>query len=197
VFKVNPPLRSAADVAALQAGLLDGTLDAVATDHAPHPAEAKEAPFDEAPPGMLGLETALAVVLTALGSAARGSSARNGGRARRSRSGPDDPGTEDRGAEERGTARGVAADPVIDRLLGLMSWQPARIAGLTSQGGPVAPGAAANLMVLDPSASWVVEPARLASRSRNTPFAGRRLTGRIRHTVSRGVAVVIDGEPTQ
>jgi dihydroorotase len=197
VFKVNPPLRSAADVAALQSALLDGTLDAVATDHAPHAAEAKEAPFDEAPPGMLGLETALAVVLTALGSGARASSPRNGGRSRRSRSGPEDPGHEDRGPEDRGTGRSAVVDPVIDRLLGLMSWQPARIAGLARQGGPVAPGAAANLMVLDPSATWVVEPSRLASRSRNTPFAGRRLTGRIRHTVSRGVAVVIDGEPTQ
>jgi dihydroorotase len=197
VFKVNPPLRSAADVAALQAALLDGTIDAVATDHAPHPAEAKEAPFDEAPPGMLGLETALAVVLTALGSGARAGSSRDGGRSRRSRSGHDDPGPEDRGSRDRSTERSVVADPVIDRLLALMSWQPARIAGLASQGGPVAPGAAANLMVLDPSATWVVEPARLASRSRNTPFAGRRLTGRIVHTVSRGVAVVIDGEPTQ
>jgi dihydroorotase len=184
-------------VAALQAGLLDGTLDAVATDHAPHPAEAKEAPFDEAPPGMLGLETALAVVLTALGSAARSSSPRNSGRSRRSRSGSEDPAPEDGGPEKHGIARSVVADPMIDRLLGLMSWQPARIAGLASQGGPVVPGAAANLMVLDPSATWVVEPSRLASRSRNTPFAGRRLTGRIRHTVSRGVAVVIDGEPTQ
>ena len=63
VFKVNPPLRTAADVEALQAGLADGTIDAIATDHAPHPAEDKERPLDDAPPGMLGLETALGVCL--------------------------------------------------------------------------------------------------------------------------------------
>ena len=62
MFKVNPPLRTAADIAAIKAGLADGTIDAIATDHAPHPPETKEAPLDEAPPGMLGLETALALV---------------------------------------------------------------------------------------------------------------------------------------
>ena len=187
VFKVNPPLRTGADVTALQAGLLDGTLDAVATDHAPHAAEAKEAPFEEAPPGMLGLETALAVVLTALGPGSSNGRQRGNARARRSRS----------GAEERDQGTSGAADPVIERVLALMSWQPARIAGLAGQGGPVAPGAAANLMVLDPQATWVVDPGGLASRSRNTPFAGRRLTGRVRHTISRGVPVVVDGEATR
>ena len=59
MFKVNPPLRTPADVAAVKAGLADGTIDAIATDHAPHAREAKEPPFDQAPPGMLGLETAL------------------------------------------------------------------------------------------------------------------------------------------
>jgi dihydroorotase len=152
VFKVNPPLRARSDVDALRRGVADGTLDAVATDHAPHPQEAKEAPFDEAPPGMLGLETALAVVLTEL-------------------------------------------DLPVQRLLALMSWQPARIAGLGDEhGGPVAPGRPANLCVIDPAAAWVVEPGRLASRSRNTPFAGRRLSGRVRHTVLAGEPVVVDGE---
>ena len=66
VFKVNPPLRTEADVAAIRAGLADGALDAIATDHAPHAQEAKEQPFDQAPPGMLGLETALALALTEL-----------------------------------------------------------------------------------------------------------------------------------
>jgi len=66
VFKVNPPLRTAADIAALRAGLLDGTIDAVATDHAPHAHHTKQMPLDSAPPGMLGLETALGVVLTAV-----------------------------------------------------------------------------------------------------------------------------------
>ena len=66
MFKVNPPLRTAADIAAIKAGLADGTIDAIATDHAPHPPETKEAPLDQAPPGMLGLETALALAITEL-----------------------------------------------------------------------------------------------------------------------------------
>jgi len=66
VFKMNPPLREQRDVDALRAGILDGTIDAIATDHAPHAPETKAAPFEEAPPGMLGVETALAVVLTTL-----------------------------------------------------------------------------------------------------------------------------------
>jgi dihydroorotase len=155
VFKVNPPLRTAEDVAALRVGLADGTVDAVATDHAPHPQEAKEAPFEEAPPGMLGLETALALCLTEL-------------------------------------------DLPVGRLLALLSWQPAQIAGLTAtQGGPLVEGRPANLCVIDPAAGWTVDPTHLASRSRNTPYAGRRLTGRVRHTVFRGEAVVVDGEATR
>ncbi len=149
VFKVNPPLRPAADVAAVRAGLADGAVDAIATDHAPHAQEDKEQPFDQAPPGMLGLETALAVALTEL-------------------------------------------DLPIERVLALMSWQPARIAGVDA--GPVVEGRLADLCVVDPAAVWVVEAERMASRSRNTPFAGRKLTGRVRHTVFRGEAVVIDGE---
>jgi dihydroorotase len=151
VFKVNPPLRSPADQAGVRAGLRDGSIDAIATDHAPHPQEDKERPFDQAPPGMLGLETALAVALTEL-------------------------------------------DLPVDRVLALLSWQPARIAGLTGRhGGPIVEGAPANLCVIDPAAVWLVEAERQASRSRNTPFAGRKLTGRVRHTVFRGEPVVVDG----
>lgn len=152
VFKVNPPLRTSGDVAAVRAALADGTADAIATDHAPHTAEAKEAPFDQAPPGMLGLETAMALALTEL-------------------------------------------DIPIERIFALMSWQPAAIAGLTEeQGGPVAAGRTANLCVVDPAAGWVVDPHQSASRSRNNPYAGRKLQGRVRHTVLHGEPVVIDGE---
>ncbi|MCU1450931.1 MAG: pyrC [Acidimicrobiales bacterium] len=151
-FKVNPPLRPQADVDAVKAALADGTVDAIATDHAPHPQEAKELPFDEAPPGMLGLETALSLALTEL-------------------------------------------DLPVEQVLALLSWQPARIAGLAGQhGGPVAEGAPANITVIDPAAVWVVEPNRLSSRSRNTPYTGRKLTGRVRHTLLRGEPVVVDGE---
>ncbi len=152
VFKVNPPLRTEADIAAVKQGLVDGTIDAIATDHAPHTQETKEAPFDEAPCGMLGLETALALALTEL-------------------------------------------DLPVERVLALLSWQPAAIAGIADEhGGPVEAGRPANLCVVDPEATWVVDPYRLASRSRNTPYAGRTLTGKVRHTVLRGVPVVIDGE---
>jgi dihydroorotase len=154
VFKVNPPLRPTADVEAVRAGLADGTIDAIATDHAPHTPETKDLPFDQAPPGMLGLQTALALALTELGLPLR-------------------------------------------RVLALLSWQPAAIAGLDGvggQGGPVVPGSAANLCVVDPTAQWTVDPGRLASRSRNTPYAGRTLTGKVRHTVYRGEPVVVDGE---
>ena len=154
-FKVHPPLRSADDVEAVKRGLADGTIDAIATDHAPHAVETKECSFEDAPPGMLGLETALALALTELVA----------------------PG-----------ALGLAD------ALALLSWRPAAIAGLTEHGGPVAPGRPAHLVVIDPETTWTVEPSRLASRSRNTPYAGRALTGRVRHTVLGGEAVVVDGE---
>jgi dihydroorotase len=152
LFKVNPPLRGEADLAAIKDGLADGTIDAIATDHAPHTQETKEAPFDEAPCGMLGLETALALALTEL-------------------------------------------DLPIETVLALMSWQPATIAGVADRhGGPIEAGRPANLCIIDPVTTWVVDPLRLASRSRNTPYAGRSLTGRVRHTVLWGEPVVIDGE---
>jgi dihydroorotase len=151
VFKVNPPLRSAADVAAVKAALVDGVVDAIATDHAPHTQETKEVPFDQAPPGMVGLETSLGLALTEL-------------------------------------------DLPVPQILGLLSWQPAAIAGAGDHGGPVAVGRPANLCVIDPAAKWVVEPAKFASRSRNSPYAGRSLVGRNRHTILRGDPVVIDGE---
>jgi dihydroorotase len=154
-FKVHPPLRSADDVAALQRGLADGTIDAIATDHAPHAVETKEHSFEDAPPGMLGLETALALTITEL------------------------------------VEPGVLS---LADALALLSWRPAAIAGLTDHGGPVAPGRPAHLVVIDPDATWTVEPSRLASRARNTPYAGRTLTGRVRHTVLRGDPVVVDGE---
>jgi dihydroorotase len=161
VFKVNPPLRTDGDVEAVIAGLCDGTIDAVATDHAPHAPESKDVPFDQAPPGMLGLQTALPIAWQVL-------------------------------------------SPLLspERIFALMSTQPAAIAGLgvtdfrraghSAHGGPVEAGATANLCVFDPAASTAVDPSRLASRSRNTPYAGRTFTGAVRHTVLRGEPVVID-----
>jgi dihydroorotase len=154
-FKVNPPLRTAADVEAIRAGLADGTIDAIASDHAPHAIEEKEAEFEAAPPGMIGLETALAVVLTDL------------------------------------VAPGVIS---LRQAIRLMSTGPARLGGFEGHGGPISPGSRANLVVFDPSARWVVDVRRFASRSRNTPWGGKELSGRVLHTVYEGRWVVRDGQ---
>ncbi len=154
-FKVHPPLRTAADVAAVKAGLADGSVDAIATDHAPHPPEEKERPFDQAPPGMLGLEYALALAFTEL---------------------------VDGGAM-------TEAD-----VLAALSWKPAAIAQMVDHGGPVEAGHAANLCVVDPAVRWTVDASGGASRSRNVPYVGRELRGRVRHTVLFGEPVVIGGE---
>lgn len=152
-LRINPPLRSASDRDALRAALADGTIDAVATDHAPHAPEEKEVEFDQAPPGTIGLETALAVVLTDL------------------------------------VATGLLDLP---RAIAALSAAPARILGATDHGGPIAPGAPANLVLFDPQATWTVAPP-FASRSRNSAFTGRELRGRVTATFLRGEPVVLEG----
>jgi dihydroorotase len=84
----------------------------------------------------------------------------------------------------------------LPQALGALSWRPARIAGLDAagHGQPIAPGSEANLCVFDPNDRWVVDATRLASKSRNSPFDGWKLAGRVRHTVLRGEPVVRDGE---
>ncbi len=153
VFKVNPPLRTAEDVVAVRAGLADGTIATIATDHAPHTPESKELPFDQAPPGMLGLETALALALTEL-------------------------------------------DMPVGQVLAALSWNPARVAGVEDRHGrPIAAGEPANLCVFDPEATWTVRADAMASRSRNTPYEGREVRGKVRHTLLHGEPVVMAGEP--
>ncbi len=155
VFKVNPPLRTPADISAIKAGLADGTIDAIATDHAPHAPHTKEAPLDQAPPGMLGLETALGLSIAELDM------------------------------------------PLVD-IVAALSWKPAAIAGVADRHGrPLAVGEPANITVFDRNIEWAVVPAKLASKSRNTPYVGRRLRGRVRHTIFQGDAVVIDGVATR
>ncbi|TEX50478.1 MAG: dihydroorotase [Actinomycetales bacterium mxb001] len=154
-YKVNPPLRGAADVDAVREGLADGTIDAVATDHAPHPHEDKDCEWAAGAFGMLGLETAVSVVIETLV----------------------EPGLLD--------WRGVA-----DRL----STRPAHIGRLDGHGRPLAVGEPANLVLVDPSARWTVDPARLASKSRNTPFAEREMHGRVVATFLRGTPTVLDGQ---
>ena len=152
VFKVNPPLRSLADIAALRAGVVDGTIDALATDHAPHPRRDKELTLDQAPPGMLGLETALGVALGVL-------------------------------------------DVSLTQLVRIMSIHPAQIAGIADRHGrDIEPGAPANLVAFDPNATWQVEPETLASKSRNTPYVGMTLRGKVRHTIFNGDITVLHGE---
>jgi len=156
IYKVNPPLRSRDDVEAVRAGLADGTIDAVATDHAPHALEDKEAEWQTAAFGMLGLETALSVVAEAM--------------------------------VETGLLDWAG---VADR----MSVGPARIGRLASQGRPISVEAPANLVLIDPAARRTIDPAALASKSRNTPYAGRELPVRVVHTFLRGTPTVLDGKP--
>lgn len=157
VFKVNPPLRTEADVLALREALADGTIDCVATDHAPHPYEDKDCEWGAAAMGMIGLETALPVIQHTM---------------------------VDTGLLDW---RGVA-----DR----MSRRPAAIGRLTGHGRPTAPGEPANLTLFDPVHRAVVDPAAFASRSRNTPYTGRELPGRVTHTLLRGRPTVLDGRLT-
>jgi dihydroorotase len=155
VFKVNPPLRTNDDILALREALADGTIDAVATDHAPHAHEDKDCEWAAAAMGMLGLETALSVVQEAM--------------------------------VETGLLDWAG---VADR----MSARPAAIGLLTGHGRPLEVAAPANLVLVDPSARRTVDPFALASRSRNTPFAGRELPGAVMATFLRGKATVLDGK---
>lgn len=156
-FKVNPPLRTQADVDALREAVRDGTIEVIATDHAPHTPDSKSVDWRHAPCGMLGSETALAVVLTEL------------------------------------VGPGVLT---LSRTIATMSHNPARLMRLEDHGGPLIPGAAANLVVFDPTSEWTVEAARFHSRSRNSPFQGRRLAGEVLHTIVRGAFAVHDGRLT-
>ncbi|GAA4500353.1 dihydroorotase [Actinoallomurus oryzae] len=155
IYKVNPPLRTKADVEALREALADGTIDCVATDHAPHPVEAKETEWAPAAMGMIGLETALSV------------------------------------------AQAAMVDTGLLDWAGLadrMSVRPARIGRLAGQGHLPVPGAPANLTLYDPDVRRVVDPAASVSKSRNTPFAGLELPGRVHATFLRGRPTVLEGK---
>ncbi|MDP9068829.1 MAG: dihydroorotase [Actinomycetota bacterium] len=151
--KVNPPLRTDTDREAVIAGLQDGTIDAIATDHAPHAQEEKDQELSYAPPGLLGLETALPLTLTEL--------VRPGH---------------------------LTLTQAIERL----STRPAAILGLERHGA-LRVGAAGNVVVLDPDATWTVDPMRFHSKSRNTPFGGHEVSGRVLHTFFNGQRTVVEG----
>jgi dihydroorotase len=146
-FKIAPPLRSEADRAAVRAALADGTIGAIATDHAPHTVLEKDLEFDAAANGVVGLETALPLALRLV---------------------------------EEGV---LPLSEAVRRL----TQGPAQILGLRK--GTLAAGSDADLVVVDPAAEWTVEPGDLRSRSRNTPFKGWRMRGRVSATVVGGKVV--------
>jgi dihydroorotase len=145
--KVAPPLRADPDLRACRAGLVDGTIDAIATDHAPHAQHEKESEFVEAPPGMIGFETAFGVVMDMV--------------------------------------RTGELSPL--ELMRRLSTQPARI--LNRPGGSLEVGAVADVVVLDPEREWLYDPAKGYSKSRNSPWAGQMLTGRVLATIVEGALV--------
>lgn len=144
-YRMNPPLRTEEDRLALIEGLQDGTLDAIATDHAPHSPEEK-ADFFKAPNGSIGMETSLAATLTAL--------------------------------------QGKMS---LSEILEKMSVNPARILGIP--GGTLREGGNADVVLFDPEKEWVVDPERLHGKSKNTPFKGRKLKGKVVLTIFRGRVV--------
>lgn len=150
--KVNPPIRDDSHRQALLAGLKDGTISVIATDHAPHGPLDKEVEFSGAASGMIGLQTLLPLVL------------------------------------EYVVRTGVLDLPSALRLI---TSAPASLLGVP--GGTLAVGAAADVCVFDPEAKWIVEVAKLASKSKNTPFLGRSMKGRVLHTIVGGAFVVREG----
>jgi dihydroorotase len=155
-YKVNPPLRRDEDVRAVREGLADGTIDIVATDHAPHPAEAKSCEWQAAANGMVGLESAARVVQEAM------------------------------------VDTGLLDWADVARV---MSRTPARIGRLSAHGRPIAEGEPAELVFYDPSVRGEFGSGDLRGRSRNSPYVGRELPGRVVWTVHEGRATVAEGRP--
>ena len=155
VFKVNPPLRTQADVEAVREGLADGTIDIVATDHAPHPSQDKDCEWSAAAFGMTGLETALQVVHATM--------------------------------VKTGL---INWDQVADR----MSYAPAAIGRVATQGQVIQVGAPANLTLFNPNAEVLIKAENSVSASRNTPFAGYTLPGSVTATFFNGRPTVLDGK---
>jgi dihydroorotase len=152
--KVTPPLREQHDVDALRAALADGTIDAIATDHAPHSSLEKDCELREAAPGIMGLELCFGLLL---------------------------------GLTETSALR-------LERLIDALSSRPARIAGIEAPA--ILQGALAELVLVDPAARWRPADVALRTKSRNTPFMNRELTGRVLMTLAQG-RVVFDALPAQ
>jgi dihydroorotase len=151
-LRINPPLRSADDRDAIIRGLKDGTIDCIATDHAPHALEEKEVEFDRAPAGAIGLETALAVACTFLVKPGHLS---------------------------------------LAEVIRLLTVKPAEVIGIP--GGVLEKGAPADLTLFDPEEEWVVDAGGFHSKSKNSPFIGRKLSGRVKHTIIEGRVISFTG----
>jgi len=150
--KMNPPLRSEADRQAVVDGLRDGSIEVIATDHAPHHEDDKRCGLECAAFGIVGLETMLPVSLDL-----------------------------------------VRADLLtMPELIAKMTCNPARLLGL--EAGTLAPGAPADITIFDAKATWTLDRSGLQSKSRNTPWHGRRMTGRVTHTIKGGRLVYAEGD---
>lgn len=148
-MKVNPPLRTKEDVEAVKEAIKDGTIDCIATDHAPHTQEEKELDFDHAPFGMTGLETAVGLTITELV----------------------EPGV-------------ISWSQMAQR----MSAAPARIAGFKNK-GEIKEGMDADITIVAPDKAWEVRREDFVSKSKNSPFVGRKLKGCVEATVCGGKVV--------
>ncbi|HET6386927.1 MAG TPA: dihydroorotase [Armatimonadota bacterium] len=157
--KMNPPLRTPDDVAAVVEGLQDGTISCIATDHAPHSIEEKGVEFDLAPFGIIGFETALAVSLTYL------------------------------------VRPGWISLPDLVKLMTSGAAGVLASPNFPMGAGELSEGGRADVTIFDPAAEWIVEPSRLLSKSKNTPYGGHRLFGRVRHVFAGGRLIVRDGHP--
>jgi dihydroorotase len=144
-LKMNPPLRTQEDVDAIIAGLKDGTIDCIASDHAPHAPEDKEVEFDQAPNGIIGLETSLGLVATCLVKPGHLS---------------------------------------WNQVAAKMSANPARI--LRTPGGDLRAGSVADITIINPKANWSVKVDKFQSKSRNSPYDGWKLQGKVKWTVLGG-----------
>ncbi|HEY6252700.1 MAG TPA: dihydroorotase [Candidatus Angelobacter sp.] len=154
-FKMNPPLRSGSDRGALLTGLADGTVDCVATDHAPHAHHEKNAEFDRAPFGITGLETALGLCISVLH---------------------------------------VRHKIPLKRIVELLTFNPARLIGLEGR-GTLAEGSHADITMFDPAKKWTYHAAESFSKSKNSPFDGWQLQGKVMATVVGGNLIFRSGDP--
>ena len=145
--KMNPPLRTTEDIEALKQGLADGTIDAIATDHAPHAVQEKQLEFDSAPFGIIGFETALPLTLVLV-------------------------------------QEGILN---LETAISKLTVEPARAFGMNK--GTLAPGADADVVLINPDTSWIVDPNTFHSKSRNTPFTGWNMRGKVMTTIVGGTVV--------